>query len=47
MLQAYSHELQRILLQNTVKEGLQLFIADWLSRPNHVTNRDDEISGMY
>ena len=25
---------------------LQLFIADWLSRHHHETNRDKEISGM-
>ena len=25
----------------------QLFIADWLSRHSHETNRDEEIPGMY
>ena len=28
------------------KPGPELFITDWLSRHNHVTNRDEEISGM-
>ena len=28
------------------KLELQLFIADWLSRHNHDTNRDEEIMGM-
>ena len=28
------------------KPGPQLYITDWLSRHNHETNRDEEITGM-
>ena len=48
-----SQRLQRILLcvhlyitRILYKPGPQLFIADWLSRHNHKTNRDEEIPGI-
>ena len=48
-----SHRLQGILLcihqykiRVLYKPGSQPFIADWLSRHNHETNRDEEVLGM-
>ena len=38
------HQYQVIIIY---KQGQELFIADWLSRHNHMEKRDEDIHGMY